>query len=133
MQTQVGNFSPEQKAVRDKFVQTANQYADPRQAGDIDLVAWVRNELSMAGLEQEAQAGYDVSPMIIDASTRRPDVQRYILNRFWNLQLMCYASESIDQRFCLVPNGQIEEWMKLFKSMVLPFLIVKRLPIYSGL
>ena len=125
-------FTGEQKAVRAQFMATANQYDEPRQPDDLDLVSWVRNELMLAGLGQEAVQGFDTSPTIQTAFSKRPEVQRYMLNKFWNLQLMMFASESINERFCLVPNGQVGEWMKLFKTSVLPFLIAKRLPIFIG-
>ena len=122
----------EQRSVRAKFLETANQYDEVRHPEDLDLVAWVRNELFTAGLGQEAIQGFDTSPTIQTASMKRPEVQRYMLNKFLNLQLMMYASESINERFCLVPNGQITEWMTLFKNSVLPFLVAKRLPMMIG-
>lgn len=125
-------FTGEQKAVREQFMTTANQYDEPRQVNDLDLVGWVRNELNLAGLGQEVIQGFDTSMTIQTAVQKRPEVQRYMLNKFWNLQLMMFASESINERFCLVPNGHVEEWMKLFKTSVLPFLVAKRLPIFIG-
>lgn len=122
----------EQRSVRSKFLETANQYDEVRHPDDLDLVAWVRNELFAAGLGQEVIQGFDTSPTIQTASMKRPEVQRYMLNKFLNLQLMMYASESINERFCLVPNGQLTEWMTLFKNSVLPFLVAKRLPMMIG-
>jgi hypothetical protein len=122
----------EQRSVRSKFLETANQYDEVRHPDDLDLVAWVRNELFAAGLGQEVIQGFDTSPTIQTASMKRPEVQRYMLNKFLNLQLMMYASESINERFCLVPNGQLTEWMTLFKNSVLPFLVAKRLPLMIG-
>lgn len=105
------------------------QYHAERQPTDIDLVAEVRQSLISAGLSHEVIQAYDNNHYILDASNRTPEVQRHLLNRFWNLQLLSCPSVSIDERYCLIPNGSVVDWLRLFRERVLPFAIANRLPV----
>ena len=104
-------------------------YNETRAAGDIDLIGHVRQLLVEAGLSQQVVAGYDNNPNIMEGMNKRPDIQRYLLNRFWLFQLMNANDISIEERYCLVPNGSIEEWIRLFKEKIIPFAIKNRLPV----
>ena len=104
-------------------------YNEVRGSTDIDLVAVVRQRLVTAGLEGLVVANFDTNHYIVEAANKRPDVQRYLLNRFWNLQLMSAPAISIEERYCLVPNGTVDEWLHLFDVKVLPFIVKNHLPI----
>ena len=112
----------------DRHAQAMSQFNQKREEGDIDLIDIVRNELVNAGLGQKLQAGYDNNRFIIDAKDKPSSVQRYFLNRYWNIQLMSSEKPSTEERFCLVPNGTNDDWLRLFKSKVLPFIIENGLP-----
>jgi hypothetical protein len=104
------------------------EYTEPRHPEDRDLVAEVRNLLVASGLAMEAQKAYDTHNYIVEACIRRPLTQRFLLNRFWNLQLIMAPKPSIEERSCLIVDGSIDEWLHLFKAKILPFLIETRLP-----
>lgn len=102
-------------------------YLQKPQEGEIDLVATVRTILQENGLGQNILA-YDSNLHIQQAIGKNQEAQRYILNRFWNIQLLDCSDISIDERYCLIPNGTIQEWLNLFKTKVLPFCIKNNLP-----
>lgn len=108
--------------------QSANNYFEARQPNDLDLIAMVREELRQAGLELLIQANYDNHPRLINAKQRRPEVQRYELNRYWQLQLLATDAHSVEERFHLIPNGTVEEWFRLFKHKIVPFAVKHQLP-----
>jgi hypothetical protein len=51
-----------------------------------------------------------------------------MLNQFWNLQLMACPAVSINERYCLIYQGEINDWQKLVGDTVLPFAALHRLP-----
>ncbi len=106
----------------------ANEYLAPRSAEDLDLVKVVRDILTESGLAIEAADHYDNHPLIQEASQKRPEPQRFILNKFWYFQLLSIPVNSMEERFCLVPNGEISDWIKLFKEKIIPFAVQHRLP-----
>lgn len=112
----------------DQFKSGINMYNQNRQADDIDLVQEVRKILMEAGLGQKLPGAYDNNHYIIEAANKPSSIQRYILNRYWNHQLLTCNANSMDQRYCLIPNGEISDWIDLFKSSVLPFIVEHNLP-----
>jgi hypothetical protein len=117
---------PENKIV---FESGVNQYNQAKPDGDIDLVEKVRELLIGAGLYQNVVNCYNTNHFIIEATGKTSEVQRYLLNRYWNIQLMTTTNPSIEERYCLIPNGQISEWLTLFQAKVLPFILVNNLPV----
>lgn len=103
-------------------------YKAMRDENDRDLVSEVRTILHETGLQIPTAKYFDTHPIIQDAQHKKPDVQRWLLNRYWNLQLMACNVPSVNVRFCLIPNGPIDEWINLFKTMVVPFLVRHTLP-----
>lgn len=104
------------------------QYREPRADGEINLIAQVRQLLVNAGLENAASSFYDSDANLRDALNRNAEVQRYWLNRYWNLQLMNCRTVSVNERFCLIPNGSVDDWLRLFTDKVLPFIVKNQLP-----
>ena len=103
-------------------------YTTPRSVEDFDLVAACRQILVDAGLHQEVQNSFDNHPHIRDASLRKPEVQRHILNQYWNLQLLATGANTFEVRYCLIPNGEVGDWLRLFKDKVVPAAVQYRLP-----
>lgn len=101
-------------------------YDAPRTNDDIDLIQVVRNLLVNAGIS--TIQCYDNSKHIMEAKSKKPEIQRFLLNQYWNLQLLSTSANSINERFSLVPNGTIESWLKLFTQVVLPFIVKHDLP-----
>ena len=105
-----------------------NPYFAEKAEGDIDLVAEVRNILTSAGLGNHASQFYDNHPLIINSQGKISNVQRFNLNRYWSIQMMSVNTYSEEERYCLIPNGSNEDWLKLFQSKILPFLMANNLP-----
>jgi len=114
--------------IADKFKEQIEAYRAPREQGDTDLVSEVRNILKEVGLHEKLSA-YDGHRYIKEAINKSSNIQRYHLNRYWSLQLMMSDKQSIEERYCLIPNGSNNEWLKLFKTKVLPFILENNLPI----
>lgn len=105
-----------------------SQYYVEKPKDDYDLITLVRTMLINSGLSVNAINYYDTHPLIIGSIGKISTVQRFNLNRFWSLQLMSTNSHSEEERYCLIPNGSIQDWLKLFESKVLPFIIQNSLP-----
>lgn len=95
---------------------------------DMDLVNVVRQMFLNHGMENAMVIGFDCDQHIIDARNKRPEVQRHLLNRYFNLQLMHAGVDSAAQRYCLIPDGEIEQWLSFFSQSVLPFCVQHGIP-----
>jgi hypothetical protein len=51
-----------------------------------------------------------------------------LLNQFWNVQLMACPAVSINERYCLIYQGEIASWQTLINDTVVPFATLHRLP-----
>jgi len=116
-----------QQQLTQSFNAGVSDYLQVREEGDIDLIAHVRKLLIESGLQQNVVESYDTNRFIIEGLNKASHVQRFLLNRFWSLQLSLF-NDSIEERFCLIQNGNVNDWIKLFQSKVLPFIIAKNLP-----
>ncbi len=103
-------------------------YFVKKEEGDINLVTEVRNILMAAGLGQHVTQFYDPHPLIINSLDKVSNIQRFNLNRYWSIQLMSVNTYSEEERYCLIPNGSNEDWLKLFQVKILPFLLANNLP-----
>jgi hypothetical protein len=95
---------------------------------DINLISEVRCVLFANTLGQLAINSYDTHRYITEAMNKKPEIQRYFLNKYWGLQLMNSDDVSTDVRSYLIPDGTIEEWIYYFKEKIVPFLIKNQLP-----
>lgn len=105
-----------------------DKYHKPRNQNDIDLILEVRQVLVSAGLLMKVIEAYDSDRFIIEAMDKGPEVQRFLLNRYWSQQLMRSEKPSIEERASLIPNGEITDWLFLFKEKILPFILENKLP-----
>lgn len=101
---------------------------ESRTESEIDLVSEVRNMLCMSGLSALVAENYDNNQYIVDARNKKPEMQRFYLNRYWSFQLISAPESSIEERYCLIPNGDVKAWLKLFRDKILPFLVRNHLP-----
>lgn len=108
-------------------VQAMEHYKQPKPNGDIDLIAEVRQRMIKAGLSHRI-AHFDNHKFIQEANGKESSVQRYLLNRYWTSQLLHSSTVSIEERYCLIPDGMISDWLDLFQARVLPFVIANDLP-----
>lgn len=109
------------------IVQAIEHYKQPKPTGDIDLIAEVRQRMITAGLGQRI-AHFDNHKFIQEAIGKESSVQRYLLNRYWTSQLLHSSTVSIEERYCLIPDGRIDDWLDLFQAKILPFIIQNDLP-----
>lgn len=112
-----------------KLQQGIDHYHQPRAEGEVDLIATVRQLLIEAGLAQRVSAFFDTNRFIVEAINKNSSAQRFLLNKYWSLQLMASTTPSIEERFCLIPNGTTGDWLRLFSSRLMPFIIANELPV----
>lgn len=105
---------------------TFNPYTRARHENELDLVDEVRKLLVESGLSKSLYL-YENNRFILEAKDKAPGVQRFLLNRFWTLQLSL-CPDSLQERYCLIPDGKVEDWLSLFKIKILPFILQKGLP-----
>lgn len=98
-------------------------YLKKRSPDERDLVEETVTILKSKGISEEKLNIFLQNHHIQDAKNKVPEVQRYLLNRYWSLELMQASKVSIDERFCLIPNGSLDDWFRLFETKVLPFIV----------
>jgi hypothetical protein len=99
-------------------------YKREKPQDDIDLVAEVRNMLP-----NEKVAVFNESDHIKEASNKHSTVQRFLLNRYWTQELSKAPCSSVNVRYNLINDGDINTWLDLFKKYVLPFIMKHDLPV----
>jgi hypothetical protein len=60
--------------------------------------------------------------------SRDHNVQRFLINRQWQLILGTSGVDTMDARYCLVDNGSDEDWLASFTNGVAPCIIAHSLP-----
>lgn len=99
-----------------------------RQDNEINLVEENKALLLSAGLHAEVAEHFDTHPFVKEARSMPMQGQRFLLNRFWNLQLLSLNLPTMQERICLVDQGTGSEWLRLFKEGILHTAISQRLP-----
>lgn len=114
------------------MTQLPTPFDTPARAGEIILVEEVFNALCMSGLNAEAHQVLMLDHYIKDSIGKCFEAQRFLLNRFWHLQLQHLQNstgvKTIDERFCLIESGDPALWLRFFKEKILPVCIEHRLP-----
>lgn len=106
-----------------------NIFSTPRQEGEMDLIAICRELLIGAGLAQEVTSSFDTNQYIKDAAPLGAEAQRFLLNKFWHLQLISLNCDTQKERFCLLDQGDFSEWVRCFKEAIMPKVIEYKLPL----
>jgi hypothetical protein len=119
----------EQQSQHPGFISAMEAYQQERLPEDVDLLTAVRDLLISSGLFKSVETAFDTNRFIIEAKDKPSDAQRFLLNRYWSLQLMQSSKVSVNERYSLIPNGDIAAWYRLFKNVVLPFIIENNLPV----
>lgn len=104
-----------------------DRYLATKPEGDMDLVQRVADVLSQYGLKDKLQNHYFSHRFVQEAHNKRSDVQRHLLNRYWNLQL-AMAPGSAEIRPYLIQTSTVENWLELFQRHVAPFVVNHDLP-----
>ena len=57
-------------------------------------------------------------------------MQRFLINRYWRMQIMTLSEDTIDIRYCLVdePHIKTADWLRIFQKGVLPCILKHQLP-----
>ena len=113
-----------------KLRQSFDMFNQPRQVNDIDLVQMVRDQF-IAFNRQDKLPVFDSHPIILDAVDKTPAIQRWLLNRYWFVQLANAPVPTLNVRLRLIPDGTEEEWFKQFTEHVFPFVVEHDLPTRS--
>lgn len=104
-------------------------YNRSRLPGEIDLIKEVRDLLVANGLQANVTSSYDNHRFIIEGIGKNSEVQRYCLNKYWQLMLMSVHGNTTDERYCLISNGEVSDWLKLFRVKIIPCIVANDLPI----
>ncbi len=111
-----------------KLVEGIEQYQQPRDPQDINLIAEVRQIMVSAGLLMRVIEAYDSSRFIIEGQDKNPEAQRFLLNRYWSQQLMSSDASSIEVRSYLLNDGDYKDWLIFFREKILPYALEHHLP-----
>ncbi len=105
----------------------------PRDPNEVNLVLEVNQYLLNAGLIKESELFLN-DPSIKLCINKINVFQRYVLNRYFNLQIynvgLLKNINTIDERYMLISDGEDKEWLSLFRKRVLPFCIEHRIPTF---
>lgn len=106
-------------------------YNAPAPEGSKCYVNMLRLEFIKRGLPPEqVDAAMQQNAGIRDAVGRHPEVQRFLINQFLTLQLLhpLVASRSLDQRYQLLPTGDLDTWERILRNSVIPWMAAEQLP-----
>lgn len=95
---------------------------------EIDLASVVRKLMVEKGIKPEYVEVYDNSTEVKLMLGRDLTEQRALMNKFWHLQLTSLDISTIKERFCLISDGEVSDWIRLFEQEVLPFVAHRQLP-----
>lgn len=99
---------------------TNNPFPD-RQPGDTDLVAEISALLQAQGSSDPFS--WETHLGVVDAHIVGPKLQRFLINRYWRLKMGLSSADSTMPRYCLIESGEDSEYLEIFKSNILPFII----------
>lgn len=100
-----------------------------REEGELDLVAWVRNELVAAGAKDRLSEAFDANRFVQDARMRNSHAQQYCLNRYFVMQFMSSREDTALLRYQLIYEIGTPEWMRIVKDSIIPNMINLDLPV----
>lgn len=62
-----------------------------------------------------------------------PDVniQRFLINRFWRNYIGQFQENTLEVRHCLIDQGSIEDWLRLFEQGVAPC-VMRNIPLRTS-
>ena len=95
---------------------------------EVDMIQECFNLLCKVGLQNKAQEHFLTHQWITDAKGIKAEGQRFLLNRYWRLQVGMIEKNTIAERWCLVENGEMKDWLRLFEEKIIPFCLENDLP-----
>ncbi len=99
----------------------SDEYNNDRGPEEMDLLSIVSKDLRDSGLFtiDNHLHEYCESQGVVN---KKPNVQRFYMNKYFTLVLLLSKEDTMDQRYCLITDGTVEDWLSLFRRKVLPFL-----------
>lgn len=98
-----------------------------REEGDVDLVDIVAKYLTTSNVSADNINYFLTHPDVVSIKDNKSVVQKVILNKFFQQQLLIYRTKSgvsvMDILIFLTNEGNVNQWVNLFQTFVLPFLI----------
>jgi hypothetical protein len=111
-----------------KIAEGVAQYHATKPVDDIDMISAVRDIMLANGLAP-AINNFNNHRFIKEAENKPSVVQRVLLNRYWSMQFMSCSIDASNQRFMLLPDGTITNWLQIFSDNLIPFILDQHLPI----
>lgn len=108
--------------------QGVESFYKQREEGEFDLVAKCRELMLSKGLEEQVLSAWDTDSNIIEAAPLCFASQRFIINKYWQLQLFTLEKDTQKERFCLIDKGEPKDWVKCFTDVILPRVVAEGLP-----
>jgi len=94
---------------------------------EYDMLDLTVEMLKKAGLVKEVNEFYLTNPWIMQATGKSFEDQRFLLNRFWNMQLISLPGTA-SLRYYLINDGEPPDWLIPFYQQIIPFCIENNLP-----
>lgn len=91
-----------------------------------NLVFKITAILSESGHKRPADWESRVHPDALHVHDEK--IQRFLINRYWRETIGALAQETMDIRYCLVEQGSLEDWLRLFRTGVAPCIVENHLP-----
>ena len=92
----------------------------------VNLVTAITDLLAKSGHPRPTNWQVGLNPDALITSDQ--NIQRFLINRQWRLILSNAPNvNTMDQRYCLVDQGDIKDWYRLFEVEVLPCILNNQL------
>jgi hypothetical protein len=96
-----------------------------RQPGDIDLVQEITALLVKANHPNPTNWSGQLA--MKEPHLEGPKLQRFLINRYWRVKMGMCPDNSTMERFCLIDSGEDKEYLAIFETNILPFIIKNNL------
>lgn len=123
MSEETNTIASEQTIVNNKL-----EFYMERTDGDIDIIPIMVELLSKRGMPNYRIDIFLNDPDISMAKTKPSNVQRWLINKFWRYQLLLVDKNTIDERYALTDDSELDVWFSLFERNILPTLMHFGLP-----
>lgn len=105
--------------------QVIDKFSTPRTEEEVNMVFHVTNILKET-VGETASINFSNNPMIVTIGNLSTESQRVIINRYFINLFLSYRfvhNKNVElQILSLVNDGYVEDWFKLFKEYIVPFI-----------
>lgn len=96
-------------------------FKETRSPGDVCVVALV--DAILVSKNHTDPNKWKTNPTIVEALTKEPKLQIFLINRYWRQQLGKLSIVTIPTRFALADDASTDEYLQLFKVIVAPVIV----------